>query len=384
MQNGIYKEGWLEFSNRFSMNLTKVLFVAFIFLFALSFAAATGETETPAGTEAATADEDKLKETKQKLPEANVLVETESETKRGTGRAATHFKERVSQLPPVVLCSVLLLWACFGLVLVCPKPSAMVWMMTKLPTLCFEVPQEASEDIKKGYLYQIFEWVYVSYKGYSLIFEVGLVFVFGVFLFAKNIRLFARYCAYPILEYGILVVLFVWIDISSYLRWEVPVPIEEGRNVSKTVKVSDYMSHVLIFGFALIRLVSSELIFLNTDFQKRSLNRVQLVFLPLWNSVASVLSVLYIVMLGPTVIYHHPFVDVIATAIVFLGIYVPISIIIDIVIKESIFTRIVRSLLQPKAKPSETTTEKLPTRSTKRRPAGKINSDETKLLKTVV
>ena len=45
MQNGIHKEGWLELSNRFSMNLTKVLFVAFIFLLTLSFAAATKATE---------------------------------------------------------------------------------------------------------------------------------------------------------------------------------------------------------------------------------------------------------------------------------------------------------------------------------------------------
>ena len=45
MQNGIYKEGWLEFSNHFSMNLTKVLLVTFIFLPALSFAAAAEVAE---------------------------------------------------------------------------------------------------------------------------------------------------------------------------------------------------------------------------------------------------------------------------------------------------------------------------------------------------
>ena len=125
--------------------------------------------------------------------------------------------------------------------------------------------------------------------------------MFGVFLFAKNLRLLGMYCAYPVLEYGILAILFVGIDISSYLRWEVPVPIEEGRNVSKTVKISDLIVRTLMFMFAFAWVVLNELISLSIGIQKRSLNRVRWVFLLLWNSIALGLVILRIVMLFYTI-----------------------------------------------------------------------------------
>ena len=159
MQNGIYKEGWLEFSNRFSMNLTKVLFVTFIFLFALSFAAGTAGTET-AGTETAGTETAECSKHAATAEKGTLIVTLQSKTKfqvtsnaakgQATAKQAdTHLIRSVSQLLIAVLYSVFLLYTCFGFVWVYPMSSSMVWIMIKLPRLCFEVPQEASEDIKK-------------------------------------------------------------------------------------------------------------------------------------------------------------------------------------------------------------------------------------------
>ena len=350
MQNGLYEEGWLELSNRFSMNLTKVLFVAFIFLFALSFAAAAAaaETETPAKP------------------------------------AATQSKGRASPLLQVVLYGGLLLGACFGLVVVYPKSGAMAWIMTKLPTLYFKVPQEVSDNIKQSHPYQTFKWFYVSYKGYSLIFEGGVAFAVGVFLFAKNLRPLAMHCAYPVLEYGILTLLFVSIDISSYPRWKMSILIEEGRNVSKTVNISDHMLHMAMVIFAFARVVLKEFHSLNNDIRASSLNRVQRVFLLLWNSVALLALILHVVMLYYTISWHHPVVDTIATSIVFIGIYLPITTIIDIAINDIILSRIVRSLPQSETEQGGATTGKLHTVSTKGRSAGKTDLEETETVKVVV
>ena len=336
MQNGIYEEGWSEFSNRFSMNLTKVLFVVFIFLFALSFAAAAEEEATEREKQAATAGEDKL-ETRQRLLKANTLAETESETKRGTEKAATHFKGRVSLL---VRYGGFFLWACVGLFMVYPKSGAMAWIMRKLPTLYFEVLQEVSEDIKQSHPYQIFEWFYVSYKGYSLPFE-ALFLVSGVFLSAANRKETITVCVYLLLKHGILAILFVGINISSYLRWEVPILNEEGHNVSKTVKASDHTLRMLIFGSALLNLVGAKGIHFDPHFRSSPLNRVPWVFLPLWIGVTPwLLLALYVIMFCHTIIFHSPFVDVIATYIVFAGIYLPLLLVIEDVVRVIILPRI--------------------------------------------
>ena len=364
MQNGIYEEGWSEFSNRFSMNLTKVLFVAFIFLFALSFAAATGETETPAGTAgtetpaggkelkvAETAEADKPKDVEWELPKANAPAETKRETKRETERgtevrkvrvkkAATHFQERVSQLLPVVLYGSLLLWACSGLVVVYPKSGAMAWIMRKYPSSDFEIQGEYENLTKGGYLCPIFEWIYVFYKNYSLPFE-ALFLVSGVLLSATNREVTIKYCVVIAFSYGILAILVVGIDISSYLRWEGRTIKEKGHKRSIPVKVSDHMLRILIFLFELIVVVLKELLdLLNICIEGSSLDRFQWVALLLWNSVAFLLSVLYVLMWNYIILWHHPFVDAVATIIVFAGIYLPLLLVIEDIVRVIILPRI--------------------------------------------
>ena len=308
------------------MNLTKVLFVTFIFLFAFSF------TVTAKG---------------RKTNKLAVAEKKAAGTKTPAGTETAVIPQGIDAIQLVWHWN-LLLWACFGLIVVYPKSGAMVWILRKYPKSYFEVPQKASENIKKGYPYQIIEWVYVSYKGYlSLLFE-ALFLVSGVFLSQKGLKLRTAECIYIVLEYGILAVLFVRIKISSYLRWEVSTLNEGGAMVSKPVKVSDHMLRMLIFGSAFINRVHAGAIPLDLYLRNSSLNGIQWVFLLLWNSVASVLLVLYIIMLCHTVIYHHSLVDTIATAIVLIGIYVPISIIIDIAIPGIILPQILTLPPDPK------------------------------------
>ena len=182
-------------------------------------------------------------------------------------------------------------------------------------------------------------YVNVYYKGYSLPFE-ALFLVSGVFLTEKNLQLRNMYYMQIVLAYSILAVLFVRIDISSYLRWEVPILNEEGHSVSKTVKVSDHMLRMLIFGSALINLVGAEVIHFDPHLRSSSLNGIQWVFLALWTGAASVLSGLYIIMLGHTVTYHHSLVDAIATYIVLVGICAPLLFVIKDVVIGMILPRI--------------------------------------------
>ena len=305
MQNGIYEEGLLEFPNRFSMNLTKVLFVAFIFLFALSFAAAA--VADNAGQES------------------------------GEQQLAIHSQTLAI---PLVRYGVLFLWACSGLVVVYPKSGAMAWIMTKLPALQFEVPLKASEYIKKGYLYQLFEWFYVFSKGgYSLFLE-GLFLGTGVFLSTANPQAITKGCTYIVVEYGILAILFVWIEISSYLKWEVPITfIKEGNRVSKTVKISDHVLRVYIFMFVFSRLVRRGLISLDAN-KECLLNSFQQSLFPIWRVVMVELTITYAMMLYQTIIYHHPVVDTIATIIVFIGIYAPLLLVIEDIVRVIILPRI--------------------------------------------
>ena len=321
MQNGIYEEGWSEFSNRFSMNLTKVLFLACIFLFALSFAEAAADN-----------------------------------AEQGPGEQQLAIYSQILA-NPLVRYGGLFLWTCSGLVMVYPKSGAMVWILRKYPKSDFKIPQKASENIKKGYLYQIIEWVHVSYKGYLLIFVGGLVFVFGVLHSAENHRLLGMYCAYPVLEYCILTFLFVSIDMSSYLKWEVPILNEEGRNVSKTVKISDHMLRMSTFMLAFTNVVLHELSLLNICIKGSSLGRFQWVVLLLRNSVVLGLVILHVVMLYYITPWYHPAVDVIATDIVFFGIYLPISNMIDVTIYDIILSRSLILLSDPKVKSSDATAE---------------------------
>ena len=285
------------------MNLTKVLFVAFIFLFALSFAAAA---------------------------EVEAEAENQPEERR---QLAIHLKRLAHLL--VMCCILLVVGVCSELVLVHPKFGVMVWMTTHCPKSCFKVLQEASEDIKKEYLYQIGEWICVFYKHYSLPLEV-LLLMFGV-LSAANREVIIDGCVHVLLGYGIRAILFVGIDSSSYLRWEVPIPIEDGTMVSKPVKVSDQLLRMLIFESTLIRLVSNAFMSLNTGIQTSPLNRVQWVVLTLWKGAAPVLLGLFIIMFGHTITYHHPLIDTIAAGIVFIGIYVPLLPIIENVVIGMIF-----------------------------------------------
>ena len=310
---------------------------------------ATGQDE--ARREAADTDADADEEGK---------LATIAQTKRrGQEKAKTTVipSQRRASLSTVSKYLGLLFWVGSGFAVVYPRSGAMVMVMRNFRTSYFKVPQKVSEEDAKKVPYKINGLISRLYKSYSLLFE-ALFLMFGVFIPETNRQVIAKGWAYIVLEYGILAILFVGIGISSYLKWDVStIPIKvEGYVYVSTVTISNHVLRVLIFLFALSKLMWRKLIPSKIEEspskteESPSSGSVRKILFSLWQVATFGLTVAYSFMLYHTVQYYHPFADAIAACIVFIGIYVPLLTAIEDVVTKIMF-RILGLSLQPESLP---------------------------------